>query len=357
MTNHLLTLILRYFIRNRRRTLRAVIIMGIGLSLILSTHMLLSGFLIQIEEFAGLIDNPSRTLYLVPDPDMETDQLEAMERELRQIRSAEVISLRYEIQAIQNDAKNQSTVLLQTDLLMLQKWNWISFNNSSLSNTLFISQLTGYEVEKLVFYNFSKIIRNIETVNILEDITSDLLIDDSYNDYQIPNKSQIVLRVFSDSLVTDVRKISEKYSTELIEKEPSNVFLEITADQITNILILLQIAMSFLLVLSISYVMITLVSESSDDLRILHMIGYGKSRVFVLLLSQTLLSALLSIIGAFLFSILFLQTIIPFLTYLELPYSLIYIDLSFLLVTSLQAIIVGFIAGLYPAKLGAEFFG
>jgi hypothetical protein len=317
--------------------------------------MLLSGFLIQIGEFASIIDNPSAEIYLIPENPVIAEEFAEIEQRLLDNGISDYVQMKDKIVDIQIDQEEVSIHVMQTDLLRLKSWGWIDTGLQELSATIFISPQMETEFPSVEIALGAPI--SIETYIPISDVSADILIDLTYSTLSFSETSKIVVRVFQIAEIEDLEKIADEFSMTLISKDPSNRFLEITADQITTILFWLQLILSSLLIIAISYVMVTLVMESSEDLRVLHMLGYGRLRIFMLLMGQTLLVTLVSILISMLSSILLLSAVLPLITFANLPYSLIFVDRGFVALTSFQAILVGITAGIYPSKLGADFYG
>jgi hypothetical protein len=70
-------------------------------------------------------------------------------------------------------------------------------------------------------------------------------------------------------------------------------------------------------------------------------------------MGQSLMVAIASCIVSLFFSIMILYSVLPFITLVGLPYGLIAINPAFILITFTQALVVGFLSGIYPSIKGA----
>ena len=60
----LISLILKYFFYNKRRTFRAVGILAVGITIILGTNMLIGGFINEIDEFSSIVQRANKTFVI-----------------------------------------------------------------------------------------------------------------------------------------------------------------------------------------------------------------------------------------------------------------------------------------------------
>jgi len=340
--------------------MRAVIILAIGISLVLSTDMLMSGFLLQIQQFASLIDNSGSYAHFYPgNKTAGFNQLDPMIQRIESAGFSEYLPMSSKVVDITYEGNTFSIQITQTNLSILKQWQWIKFDdNLSKSDGIYLNRDIDLINQSSLYTNQWLKTQHMTYFSVLDYLSTDVLVSNSVNVSSLELRvNDIAIRLNQRSNVKALEKIADDFGVQLRTQRASNRFLELTAGQITQILILLQFAMSFLLILSISYVMVSLVLDSADDLRILHMIGLERSKIFLLFLGQSVLASILATIFATIFSVLLLYIILPLLTLGNLPYGIIVINPEFIGLTAIQALIVGILSGLYPAKLGVDLYG
>lgn len=232
-----------------------------------------------------------------------------------------------------------------------------------------ISVLISAETTQLNYYLSSKFNVSFENTIIsisdikefvrLEEQSADLLIDanSSIIPISLINRWNLleVYTISNKAKANLIKKLSDIPDIKIFDESPQSQFLKASSNQISKILFITQLLMSVLLILSISYVMLSLVHDSEKDINLLNLIGLRKRDIWIIFQGQAVLSSIISCFIAFLFSLLLLNIIYPILSVsIGLPYATVIVDFSFALQAFVLTFIVGFVSGLYPSFLGVK---
>jgi ABC-type antimicrobial peptide transport system permease subunit len=146
-----------------------------------------------------------------------------------------------------------------------------------------------------------------------------------------------------------IRELSDFSFIQLTSGRADQIFIEISVTQITDIMLILQAILSLLLILSISYTILSIIQDSEKEIQVMKMIGFRQSRIRLLFIGQSILIGIFAYLFAVIMSILLvgLLTAITHLS-LDLPYLTFNVILKSQLIIFLFSVGISAIAGVIP---------
>ena len=371
----LLKLIIKYFFHNRKRTYRAVGILSVGLSLIIITNMLILGYIREIEVFASIVEDENQVIQIISSKNNNNgDHIELFPidtyNQIISVLNNQTAEIKYSSSLhFVSELTFGSTTFgaVEIEITNITRLNSINVINNDteidLNGTLISREANSYinaigHQFNILYENYNFTISNFQEFYHLIPKSTDILIE--MNSSNIPtslknryNKIEIYAKEETKERV--IRELKAINGIQILAEHPQEVFLVNSANQIARILLIMQLLMSTLLILSITYVMVSLVQDSEKDINLFNLIGLQKRDIWLLFQGQALLSSIFSCLVSGVFSLIFLNIVYPMLTvFMDLPYTTVVLDNFFILQASILTIIVGIIAGIYPAYLGVK---
>jgi len=325
--------------------------------------MILGGYLEQVSEFSNFVERSNRDFVIYNDANslqpINQQALEQVEQILNSSSSVQYYIPMYStFGKVQLNHTSYEIQLLIANVSNLVDTSQILIPNSNTSDSLYIDPELGLpvvqsDIQYQVSYDNQNQFYNGSTeVAILGRLAFDVLISASTlhtdgGSYHTWNAIRI--RLSNDANSRDLHHQLDNIDGIVFEENRSDkMFLLTSSRQIANLLLVFQFMMSILLILSIAYVMIALIQDSSNDIRLMKVIGLTNRGVWFVFIGQAVLVGIFASIFSFFTSILFLNFLFSALSLLpQLPYSTILVELRIILISTIQSILVSLIAGVY----------
>ncbi len=330
-------LALKYFVYNRKRTLKAIKLLSLGLIIISSSSILISSFTSEVNQLTYLLEEGNYNIIVTPKENEFTRDEMVILKNYLDTNTQVVNYLDQYISGGTLDNKVNETFTIPIRLINMEDLLSLYFPNSEVDpNTTIVSTLDTMNLMNLNiedYYRF-QFDNNTFYSPIFDFLDSDLDFIHSgfYMDRSLINQSSTNLVEINLSFESDVgEEINRLEDFDFINVQHTRAepeFLETSSNQIQILLIILQLMISILVSMSIMNTFSLMLQESKYDIRVLLAVGYNISQIrtmfFIISTIIGMLSSIISIlIGFILVSIIFslfsLVTntafIVPVLTY------------------------------------------
>ena len=352
---------LKYFILNRRRTVRGAHIVAIGLIVIASTNLLINGLSKELSNLTQLLGYESNGITIEPIKGELFDEVTLNEIKIYLDKTPSINTYLIEYLTIGNiSAQQMSNVALPFHII-----NITQLLPLGDPDTVFVTSEIQISL-KLVIGNYYSI--RFNSVNISRPLSKVLNIKtesvDSglYIDYKllgfddtISNRVNIQLTegINPYDIIDELNQI-DNINVKITRAESK--FLESSAKQITTTLLVLQTAISILVFLSIWNIMNVVVLESKYDIRILRSLGYNKFQITLLFIIIGFLIGLLGGLLTILISYILVAMILSSIAFVfDLPYINANFDTSEIIGLLINSILISTLSSIYPSYKGVPY--
>jgi ABC-type lipoprotein release transport system permease subunit len=369
-----------YFKKQKRRTVFTTFVLSMGLVIILVSFQLVNGFENEINSVISQYDRQSKIYYVTRlDNSLTTKNIFELSLTHLEYQSLNNILINnsefltywhwfysnfYDVQyydKIKNEFRTSEVQIVITDPLKLQNNRLITpesvikSNDSMIGLSLFsvmknFQNLTVLEnFSNSNAFSFSEIeISNPVVFQSNLEFSSSIIIPLNYFQVKpLPNK--LLISINNEDQVNRVKSIFNQNGYDIISISGNFEFLAEGANQMIEILLLLQIVMSVLIIISIANILIELFEDLQEDFKIILHIGFDYTFLTKFMFGISILigifAGFIAIIISFLISNLVLSLISAtgYFTFI-----IVSIEYTKLVATLLYSTIVSCIATLYP---------
>jgi ABC-type antimicrobial peptide transport system permease subunit len=355
----IIELSVKYFVYNRKRTIKAIKLLSLGLIIISSSSILISSFTAEVNKLTYLLEEGNYSIIVTP---LESDNFTIEQTLILQSyldTNTQVLNYidQYYSQGIINKQENESYVIPlrlidMGDLISMYFPDTTVNSNTTIVSTLDIMNLMNLNNKDYYRFQFSN-----QTIyspiydfldNELDFIHSGFYMDRSLLNQWRTNLIEIKL-TYESNVVEEIVKLEDFDFVKVQHTRSEPEFLETSSNQIQLLLIILQSMISILVAMSIWNTFTLMLQESKYDIRVMLAVGYDKRQIrtmfYLISTIVGLLSSIISIlIGFILVSIIFslfslitnTAFIVPVLTY------------GVFILISANGFLVALIASIYP---------
>ncbi len=360
----LIKLSILYFIYNNNRMMRAIKLISIGLIIISSSNILISSFTEQVSTVTTSYYNEN--LFLLIQPKNENYFTDTQYNQLTDILELLPIDGNLsESEGIANLVLGNISQLITLHIVDMDILN----NNLGLKENFNYNSSGVYVTnELLIKYNLKignyYIIQYNSTDHVISPIrriysSLNYINSGIYMDYRelsnYPFNSTInriqIKAIDSESVSVIYNRLKNINYLNIIHTRPEAEFMRSSANQINNILLLLQFVISIIVVMSISNLFFLFLYESRYDIRILLSIGYTINQVRALFLLISLFIGIITGIFTYIFSVILITSIFSAMAiFFDFVYIAPTFDPSLIKSLILYGVLISVISSIFPIK-------
>ncbi|MDH5402193.1 MAG: hypothetical protein OEY49_06855 [Candidatus Heimdallarchaeota archaeon] len=361
----LFNFIINYFFYNKQRSFRGIIILSIGLVLIFSSNIMLSGLIYEIDSFSSLIQRSNTRYQIVSE---EGDFLLIDQNAVAQINE-----LFYFTEQLR---KYTFDYIVPVDLSFNQTYyGSLKLRITNLSIIQVLGEIVIDQLDSNTVYFESRLGITLEVQSQFELNWMNFLIVSNQSDYfseALIQNYDILIDANSPNIPHNLVNRWNRIEFEFLENEDKNIllndlkqipgiivresrgdkqFLEVSTNQFVKIIVILQLFMSILLIFSISSIMLSIINENEKDIVIMRSLGFSNMQIKLIYIGQSILIGLTSVILSVVLSILILYGLFALIASTGLlPFLNLVIELDIVLINLIQTLIVCTISGIYAVS-------
>ncbi len=363
----LLSMVLKYFIYNHKRTFQAILVVSVGTMLFVASVGIMNGFSTQTELLGALIPSSPEITIKPSMGEVITDQ---------QVQEIDHFLVKYELSHVKILKMNISTVtvlsvngklfckLILIDTSLFDEYFGLNYPNgtSVVAVGKSLASFMGITSGDLIsFYSDTGVSYEFKQVNNILRNPSWVLnyLFYAYN-FTMPGKeysfNQIKLKFASSkeagkyaSLMTE-----ELNGLKIEQKSGAEKYFVATFDEVLRVLWVFELAFGVLAILSVGYTFYTLVKESEYEIMIFKSLGFSKAQIFFLYYGQIILSGLFGGFTGVIIGLLGANGAIAMAAGIfGVPYFLSSISMTLFWQIILFSISISLVAGIYPGLVAA----
>lgn len=361
------TLIWLYFKRQSKRTVYTALILALGLIIILTSFQLINGFENEISGVIEDVNEENNTLLILDQSNSDFNnftksQLERLNQHLNRTNQLQnSLELFFTTKKVSNIytsftiPKNFIVNTYTTNLSKLMNLNVLDFTITP--QTIDLPEITSFIGNGLR--------TELPENTTLTHNTDQILINKSYSftsnlDFQqaiilnemiFPKTTTniILLKLSENTDFGELRDITKSLDLQVLTPSGNSVFLAEGASQVIQTLVLLQFAMSILIIISISNILLQLFDELKTDFRNLNEVGFSELYIAGFILGISLLIGTISAVIAVFASTLISTAIVSFLAVIGTnPFIVVELNWIEIQLVTFQSLIICTISAINP---------
>lgn len=359
---------LRYFLLNQKRTIKGSQIVAIGFIAIFSTTTLIGSFTEEISIVTSKLNKTDVTykIQISDDDFFSNNQITKLKTLFKDERGITYLnfentefgyfsSSQYSDIEIPIHFTNLTRLIEKVQLRNVE----INENEISMLMTSDIKIPLNLQIGQIYFVssnNFSSSAPLIEFLNPDQSVVnSGIFLDLTQSTYASMHINVAYIEFSQNTNVPRLLKLIndiEGLNIDLVRGEDK--FLALSAENVSNTLFVLQLAISILVFLSILNLMNIIILESRYDIRVLLSIGYSRFSVWLM---YVVIGTLIGLIGALftlVISIIIMTAIISLLSVFGFPFLTLGIGISQILILFTNAILVTLLSSVIPSYQGVN---
>ncbi|MDH5646282.1 MAG: FtsX-like permease family protein [Candidatus Heimdallarchaeota archaeon] len=358
-----------YFLRNKKRTIKGVKLLSIGLVIVISSILIIYATVNQFYHLSMLLGQDDRTLVVEPTNGLNSYFDDPILQELYSKLNTDSRVESYSDERLEFGSLHVDEVNITLPFHLINMTNYFnSFVNlsvqfagidisekmiitSDIVNSLNLNQGAYYQfqVMEVAFTRSLFYILNID----IDGVNSGIYINQNEENFETL-KNMIFIKLTEKADVFEfLTDYSEFKGIKIRPLRAEQRFLDNSARQIINTLYLLLYAISILVVLSISNLMLILIYESQNDIQILRSIGYSPHQISFLFVMIGLIIGVVGSAISLLISYAVVSLTISLISIiLHLPFIVVEMPIHLILNTFINGFIVTLISSLIAVVRG-----
>lgn len=353
---------------NQKRTVKGSQIVAIGFIAVFATTILIGGFASEISIITSKLNKTDVSYNITPtsDDQFSDKQINQLERLASEERGLTYLNFEHigfglfnSSEYINIEIPFHFTNLTKIAEKVLPAGFKLNQNETNLFATLDFRSTLNLGVGQIYFIRIGSFSTSVALTQFINPdqpiVNSGLYLDLESDKSRYGALNQGIIQFSQNTniprLISKVRDI-DGVSIDLIRGEDE--FLQLSAENISRTLYVLQIAISILVFLSIFNLMNIIILESRYDIRVLLSIGYSKNSVWLL---YVLIGGLIGLIGAIftlIVSVVVISAILSLLSAVGFPFILVNIGVSQISTLFLNTILVSVVSSLIPSYIGVN---